>query len=111
MMPMMLMATSTSTNVKPAWRDRVESGGTNFMSMSNLTLAPNFQGVRTNIKNDHEPLNIRPVTEVDIPLVLEFIRDIAEYERLLDQWWLMSHLRESFFGPRAKAEIDRRTGW
>ena len=26
-----------------------------------------------------EPLNIRPVAEADIPLVLEFIRDIAEY--------------------------------
>ena len=42
MMPMMLMATSTSTNVKPAWRDRVESGGTNFMSMSQPNIGPQF---------------------------------------------------------------------
>ncbi len=49
MMPMMLMATSTSTNVKPAWRDRVESGGTNIMSMSQPNIGPQFfKGVRTN---------------------------------------------------------------
>ena len=52
MMPMMLMATSTSTNVKPAWRDRVgrlESGKTNLMSMSQPNIGPQFfKGVRTN---------------------------------------------------------------
>ena len=52
-----------------------------------------------------EPLNIRPVAEADIPLVLEFIRDIAEYERLSDQVVAdEAILRESFFGARAKAE-------
>ena len=52
-----------------------------------------------------ESLNIRPVTEADIPLVLEFIRDIAEYERLLDHVVAdEAILRKSFFGPRAKAE-------
>ena len=52
-----------------------------------------------------ESLNIRPVTEADIPLVLEFIRDIAEYERLLDHVVAdEAILRESFFGSRAKAE-------
>ena len=52
-----------------------------------------------------ESLNIRPVTEADIPLVLEFISDIAEYERLLDHVVAdEAILRESFFGPRAKAE-------
>ena len=52
-----------------------------------------------------ESLNIRPVTEADIPLVLEFIRDIAEFERLSDQVVADEFiLRESFFGPRAKAE-------
>lgn len=60
-----------------------------------------------------EPLNIRPVAEADIPLVLEFIRDIAEYERLSDQ--VVDDeaiLRESFFGARAKAEglIAERAG-
>ena len=52
-----------------------------------------------------ETLNIRPVTEADISLVLEFLRDIAEYERLLDQVVAdEAILRESFFGARAKAE-------
>ena len=60
-----------------------------------------------------EPLNIRPVAEADIPLVLEFIRDIAEYERLSDQVVAdEAILRESFFGPSAKAEglIAERAG-
>ena len=60
-----------------------------------------------------EPLNIRPVAEADIPLVLEFIRDIAEYERLSDQVVAdEAILRESFFGARAKAEglIAERAG-
>lgn len=60
-----------------------------------------------------EPLNIRPVAEADIPLVLEFIRDIAEYERLSDQVVAdEAILRESFFGVRAKAEglIAERAG-
>ena len=60
-----------------------------------------------------EPLNIRPVAEADIPLVLEFIRDIAEYEHLSDQVVAdEAILRESFFGARAKAEglIAERAG-
>jgi GNAT superfamily N-acetyltransferase len=31
------------------------------------------------------PLHIRPATEPDVPLILDFIRGLAEYERLLDQ--------------------------
>ena len=30
-------------------------------------------------------LNIRRATPKDIPLILEFIRELAEYERMLDQ--------------------------
>lgn len=49
---------------------------------------------------------IRPATEADVPLVLAFIRGLADYERL-------SHLvsateetlRESLFGLRAGAEV------
>ena len=52
MMPMMLMATSTSTNVKPAWRDRVgrlESGKTNLMTMKQPNIGLQiFKGTRTN---------------------------------------------------------------
>ena len=60
-----------------------------------------------------ETFNIRPVTEADISLVLEFIRDIAEYERLLDQVVAdEAILRESLFGSHAKAEglIAERAG-
>jgi GNAT superfamily N-acetyltransferase len=31
------------------------------------------------------PLSIRPALERDVPLILEFIRGLAEYERMLDQ--------------------------
>src|SRR5436190_21408743 len=31
------------------------------------------------------PLDIRPATARDVPLILEFIRGLAEYERMLDQ--------------------------
>lgn len=52
MIPMMLMATSTSTNVKPAWRGLVsglESGKTILMSLSQPNISPQiFKGVRTN---------------------------------------------------------------
>ena len=52
MIPMMLMATSTSTNVKPAWRGRVgrlESGKANLMSLKQPNIGPQiFKWVRTN---------------------------------------------------------------
>ena len=48
MMPMMLMVTSTSTNVKPAWRDRegrLESGKTNLMLLKQPNIGPQiFKG-------------------------------------------------------------------
>jgi GNAT superfamily N-acetyltransferase len=51
-------------------------------------------------------MNIAPATETDVPLILELIRGLAEYERL-------SHivaateerLRESLFGPQPAAEV------
>jgi GNAT superfamily N-acetyltransferase len=51
-------------------------------------------------------MNIVPATEVDVPLILELIRGLAEYEKL-------SHivvatedrLRESLFGPIPAAEV------
>lgn len=52
------------------------------------------------------PLTIRPATRDDVPLVLEFIRGLAEYEHL-------SHLvaatedalTEEMFGPRSVIEV------
>lgn len=55
----------------------------------------------------HPPtLEIQPATVADVPLILQFIKDLAEYERL-------SHvvvatedlLRETLFGERPAAEV------
>jgi len=52
-----------------------------------------------------DSLKIRPATEADVPLLLEFIRAIAEYEKLLDQVTATEEgVRESLFGPRPAAE-------
>ena len=53
-------------------------------------------------------LNIRKATPTDIPLILEFIRELAEYERLLDQAVATPEdlLRDGFSGePKFFAEI------
>ena len=50
-------------------------------------------------------LTIRPATEADVPLLLEFIRGIAEYEKLLHEVVATEEsLHESFFGERPVAE-------
>lgn len=50
-------------------------------------------------------LTIRPATEADVPLLLEFIRSIAEYEKLLHEVVATEEsLHESFFGERPVAE-------
>lgn len=50
-------------------------------------------------------LTIAPARESDIPLVLEFIRKLAEYERLSTEVVAdEGALRESLFGPRPVAE-------
>lgn len=52
-----------------------------------------------------DPLTIRTATEADVSLLLEFIRAIAEYEKLLDQVTATEDsLRESLFGSRPVAE-------
>lgn len=49
---------------------------------------------------------IRPATEADVPLVLKFIRDLAEYERLLDVCFATEEfLRQTLFGARPYAEV------
>lgn len=51
-------------------------------------------------------LNIRSATEADTPLILEFIRGLAEYERLADRVVVTEAvLRESLFGRRQYAEV------
>jgi GNAT superfamily N-acetyltransferase len=51
-------------------------------------------------------LRIRPATEADVPLILRFIRELAEYERLLHEVVATEdRLRDSLFGARPAAEV------
>lgn len=52
-----------------------------------------------------DALRIVPAEQEDIPLILAFIRKLAEYEKLPDQVVADEHtLRNSLFGPRPAAE-------
>ena len=51
-------------------------------------------------------LTITPASERDVPLVLSFIRKLAEYEKLSDQMVATEELlREGLFGPHRVAEV------
>ncbi len=51
-------------------------------------------------------LEVRPATEADVPLILSFIRELAEYERLSHELVVTEEaLRESLFGERRFAEV------
>jgi GNAT superfamily N-acetyltransferase len=51
-------------------------------------------------------LNIRPATEADIPMVLMFIRGLAEYEHLSHLVTATEEtLRDALFGTRPGAEV------
>src|ERR1044071_7169645 len=51
--------------------------------------------------------HIRPATETDVPLILEFIRGLAQYERLLHEVVATEEsLRETLFGARPYAEVS-----
>lgn len=55
--------------------------------------------------SDPNPFSIRPATPDDVALVLQFIRDLAEYEKLLDEVRATeTSLRECLFGVRPVAE-------
>lgn len=61
------------------------------------------------------PFHFRPATEQDVPLLLAFIRELADYEELLDQvvatepilhHWLFEQRRaEAFFAMKDNVEI------
>lgn len=52
------------------------------------------------------PITIRSATADDIPLVLDFIRGLAEYERLAHEMVATeAGLRDALFGPRSDAEV------
>jgi GNAT superfamily N-acetyltransferase len=51
-------------------------------------------------------LRIAPATERDVPLILNFIRKLAEYEKLAHQVVATENrLREALFGSRPAAEV------
>lgn len=52
------------------------------------------------------PLHLRPATERDLPLILAFIQELAEYERLRHEAVATEEqLRETLFGERPYAEV------
>jgi hypothetical protein len=55
---------------------------------------------------DHcQNVTIRPATPADVPTILGFIRELADYERLADQVTATEAIvAESLFGPRPAAE-------
>lgn len=51
-------------------------------------------------------INIRPGTKSDVPLILSFIRELAEYERLTDEVVATEErVEQTLFGPRPAAEV------
>jgi GNAT superfamily N-acetyltransferase len=51
------------------------------------------------------PNHVRPATESDVPLILDLIRGLAEYEKFSHQCIATEALlRENLFGPRPYAE-------
>jgi GNAT superfamily N-acetyltransferase len=53
-----------------------------------------------------DELRIRTATEEDVPLILRFIRELAEYERLTHEVVATDELvRETLFGARRYAEV------
>ncbi|WP_293697613.1 MULTISPECIES: GNAT family N-acetyltransferase [unclassified Sphingopyxis] len=51
-------------------------------------------------------LSIRPATPTDLPLIAQFIRDLAEYEKLAHEVRFdEATLGEKLFGPRPYAEV------
>ena len=52
------------------------------------------------------PIEIRSATEIDIPVVLELIRDLAQYEKMAHLVTATEdQLRETLFGARPAAEV------
>lgn len=51
-------------------------------------------------------LTVRPATPADLPLIAQFIRDLAEYEKLSHEVRFdEAKLGEKLFGPRPYAEV------
>src|SRR5918995_1287182 len=51
-------------------------------------------------------IRIKPATPADAPIILQLIRELAEYERLLHEVQATEEqVREQLFGPRPAAEV------
>lgn len=51
-----------------------------------------------------EPVQVRVATVADVPLILQFVRDLAEYERLLHEVEMTeADLRRDLFGENTRA--------
>lgn len=51
-------------------------------------------------------LNLRPAAISDVPTILRFIRELAEFEKLLHEVEATEEkLRQTLFGPDARAEV------
>jgi GNAT superfamily N-acetyltransferase len=51
------------------------------------------------------PFNISPATEADVPVILEMIRELAEFENLLHEVTVTeTSLRDALFGPESVAK-------
>jgi len=49
---------------------------------------------------------IRPATNADVPLIIDFVRQLAEYEKLSHEMIATEEtMREALFGPRPCAEV------
>ena len=58
------------------------------------------------MRNMADELTLRNATEKDVPLILQFIRDLAEYERLAHACVATEEsVRETLFGARPYAEV------
>jgi GNAT superfamily N-acetyltransferase len=57
--------------------------------------------------SDSQPvITIRPATPADVPVIVEMIEELAEFERLRDQCHAeASALQEHLFGPTPRAEV------
>ena len=53
-----------------------------------------------------DAIRITPATPGDVPVILSFIRELAQYEKLLDRVTATEQLlRHTLFGPRPYAEV------
>jgi GNAT superfamily N-acetyltransferase len=75
-----------------------------------VTLSPDGVGVADwgmSSAPTADGLELRPAVDADVPLILHFIRGLAEYERLAHECVATEErLRDTLFGARPAAEVQ-----